>query len=68
MQKYFDAKGSNTERHKRLCTSRSQNDALEAARKSQRAALRIEKFKTQSEEILMRSVLNLRDSLLSLFF
>ncbi len=28
----------------------------------------IEKFKAQSEEILMRSVLNLCDSLLSLFF
>ncbi len=40
---------------KRLSASRAQNDALEAAR-SHSAQLRIEKFKAQRKEILMRSL------------
>ncbi len=51
---------------KRLCASRAQNDTLEAAR-SHSTQLRSEKFKAQREEILMHSLLNLRDSILSLF-
>ncbi len=35
---------------------------------AQRFGVRKEKFKAQSKEILMRSVLNLCDSLLSLYF
>ncbi len=65
-QKHFNTKSSNRERHKALCASRAQNDVLEAAR-SHSAQLLIEKFKAQRKEILMRSLLILRDSL-SLFF
>ncbi len=69
MQKYYDTKGYKYRvGTKRLCASCAQNDVFEATQESQRAALRIEKVQAQSEEILMRSVLNLCDSLLSLFF
>ncbi len=76
---------------KHLCTSRAQNDALEATMSlgalalsayehpvhrmmrvkqhwAHRSEVRIEKFKAQKKDILMLSVLNLCDSLLSLFF
>ncbi len=69
---------------KHLCASRAQNNAIEATLshnvqndvleatqisvQAQHSGVRIEKFKTQRKEILMRSVLNLCDSLLSLFF
>ncbi len=55
-----------------LCASCAQNDALEATlshiTQAQRSGVRIEKFKAQRKEILMRSVLNLCHSLLRLFF
>ncbi len=54
---------------KHLCISRAQNDALEATLShivlAQPSRVRIEKFKAQRKEILMRSVLNLCNSLLS---
>ncbi len=57
---------------KHLCAFHVQNDALEATLshnvQAQRSGVRIEKFKAQKKEILMRSVLNLFHSLLSLFF
>ncbi len=57
---------------KHICASRAQNDALEAtlshSAQAQRSGVRIEKFKAQRKEILKRSVLNLCDSLLNLFF
>ncbi len=57
---------------KRLCASHAQNDALEAtlshSAQEQRSEVRIEKFKVQRKEILMRSVLNLCHNLLSLSF
>ncbi len=43
---------------------RVQNDALEAARRHARSSA----VQSTEKEILMRSLLNLRDSLLSLFF
>ncbi len=50
----------------------AQNDALEAtlshSTQEQRSEVRIEKFKVQRKEILMRSVLNLCHNLLSLSF
>jgi len=52
---------------KHLCTSRAQNDALEAtlshSAQAQHSGVRIERFKAQRKEILMRRVLNLCDSL-----
>ncbi len=54
---YYNTKGSIQSATNCLCASCAQNDALEAA-------LNIEMFKAQSEEILMHNVLYLCDSLL----
>ncbi len=55
-----------------LCAFRAQNDALEAtlshSTQAQCSGVSVEKFKAQRKEIVMRSVLNLCNSLLSLFF
>ncbi len=59
-------KSSNRERHKAIMRIRVQNDALEAAL-SPSAQLLIEEFKAQRKEILMRSLLNLRDSFIEPF-
>ncbi len=67
---------SNTESRRagpqRLWASRAQNGALEATLslgvQAQCSGVRTKKFKAQRKEILMRSVLNLCHSLLSLFF
>ncbi len=71
-QKYYNVQGSNTDHIKHLCASRAQNDALNEklahSVQAQHSGVRIEKFKAQRKEILMRSVLNLYHCLLSLFF
>ncbi len=57
---------------KHVCASRAQNYALKATLshsvQAQRSGVHIAKFKAQRKEISMRSVLNLCNSLLSLFF
>ncbi len=65
-QKYYNTKSSNRGRHKALMRFPCAEWCAWSSTESQRAAP--QKFKAQRKEILMRSLLNLRDSLLSLFF
>ncbi len=65
MQKYYDTQGS---KYSGAQSAYEQNDSHEAAKSHNGQHFAKKRFKAQSKEILMRSVLNLYDSLLRIFF